>query len=178
MVQSVELVLDDATDAAVRSQWQQLSDAGLPSQGRHTGASNRPHVTLAARSDVPGGLDGPLAGAVGPLPMPLVLGGLVCFGGRRAVLARLVVPTDGLLRAHRLVAAVLDSAGAAPSPGSHLDEGRWTPHVTLARGLAGEQLAAAVLLLAATSSDLVGAAASVRRWDGDARRTWDLPPPP
>lgn len=178
MVQSVELVLDDGSDAAVRAQWHRLADAGLPSQARHTGASNRPHVTLAACPALPDGLDSALARAVGPLPLPLVLGGLLCFPGRRCVLARLVVPSGQLLGAQAGVRSVLHGAGAEPAAGDHFGEGRWTPHVTLARGLTPEQLAAAVALLAATSPDLPGGAVAVRRWDGDARRTWDLPAPP
>ena len=177
MVQSVELVLDGDSDAAVRAQWQRLADVGLPSQARHTGASNRPHVTLAARQNLPAGLDAALALAVGELPLPLVLGGLLCFPGRRCVLARLVVPSVGLLRAQAGVHAVLDDAGAAPAHGDHFRGGTWTPHVTLARGLTCEQLASAVALLATASPDLAATAVSARRWDGEARRTWELPVP-
>jgi len=171
----VELVLDDRIDVAVRAQWQLLVEAGLPSQGRHTGASNRPHVTLTAREAIPDGLDVGLAAAVRPLPLPLTLGGLLCFPGRRCVLARLVVPAPGLLRAHADVAATLDQTGGPPARGGHFAEGRWTPHVTLARGLSAAQVAAAVELLVPGSSDMQGTAVAARRWDGDARRTWDLP---
>jgi hypothetical protein len=56
-VVSLELVLDARTDASVRREWALLKAAGPPSQARHTGASNRPHVTLLVRSalhDLPG----------------------------------------------------------------------------------------------------------------------------
>jgi len=175
MVQSVELVLDDDADSAVQGQWQRLRDAGLPSQALHTGASNRPHVTLAARGSMPDGVDGALARVVKPLPLPLVLGGLLCLPGRRCVLARLVVPSAALLRVQAEVQAVLDDTGAGWSAGGHFGPGRWTPHVTLARGLTGEQLATAVAVLSPSSPDLVATAPAVRRWDGDARRTWTLP---
>lgn len=192
MVQSVELLLDDGSEAAVRAQWRLLLEAGLPSQARHTGASNRPHVTLTARDAIPDGVEQALAAAVGPLPLPLTLGGLLLFPGRRCVLARLVVPSSRLLRAQLAVAAVLDGAGAPSSRGAHFHAGRWTPHVTLARGLTGEQVAAALALLVPESldtrhsvqtrhsspiagTDTAGAAFAVRRWDGDARRGWELP---
>ena len=41
------LLSDAATEAHIRGEWQQLMAAGLPSQGRHSGISNRPHITLA-----------------------------------------------------------------------------------------------------------------------------------
>ena len=44
---SIELVLAGAADQAVRDDWASLVRAGLPTQARHTGASNRPHLTLA-----------------------------------------------------------------------------------------------------------------------------------
>ena len=52
MVQSVELLLDPDADALIRNQWAQLAAAGLPSQALHTGDSNAPHVTLAARASI------------------------------------------------------------------------------------------------------------------------------
>ncbi|RYJ05522.1 MAG: hypothetical protein EON52_11120 [Actinomycetales bacterium] len=52
--------------------------------------------------------------------------------------------------------------------------GAWTPHVTLARRLDPAQLAAAFAALAERPRELEGSIAVARRWDGDARRTWDL----
>ena len=57
MTQSVELLLDEGLDALVRSDWDALAVAGLPSQGRHRSASNRPHVTLAAMKAVDAALE-------------------------------------------------------------------------------------------------------------------------
>jgi len=39
VAQSVELLLDEASDSLVRDQWARLAAAGLPSQARHLGAS-------------------------------------------------------------------------------------------------------------------------------------------
>ncbi len=41
-VQSVELMLGEATDSAVRTQWESLAAAGLPSQARHPGPTTLP----------------------------------------------------------------------------------------------------------------------------------------
>jgi 2'-5' RNA ligase len=165
VVQSVELLLDGGLDAAVRAQWQALADAGLPSQARHTGATNRPHVTLAVHSEPwPATVEAALPDAVGPLPLTLRLGGLVSFGqgGGRYVLARLVVPSAGLLALHARIAAAVDPGRAVDPdrPGAlgalgalggpdHLGVGRWTPHVTLARRLDAAAFPAALGALAA-----------------------------
>lgn len=169
MVQTVELLPDDATDSVVRAQWDALAAAGVPSQARHPGATNRPHVTLGVWSAVPASTEPALVAAVAALPVPLRLGGLVVFGGRRSVLARLVVPTAELLGLHADVAAALDGC---PDPGALLAPGRWTPHVTLARGLREEQLCAAVAVCAGEEVD--GLAVAARRFDGDTRDDWPL----
>ncbi len=192
-MQSVELLLDAATEEHVLAQWRALADADLPSQAHHTGATNRPHVTLAAV----GALDEPaerrLAAAVrqaraagGGLPLPVRLGPPVVLGGRRHVLARLVVATPGLLALHAAVRAALhDGTAEEDDEGDLLAPGAWTPHVTLARGLGGEQLAHALGVLRAAARDAVGpgtdaapgvprpgAAVAVRRFDGTEKVTW------
>ena len=49
VTQSVELLLDEAADAAIRAQWDLLGDAGLPT-ARRTAPSphHAPHITLWA----------------------------------------------------------------------------------------------------------------------------------
>ncbi len=173
MVQSVELMLDDAADAALRRQWDRLAAAGLPSQGRHRGASNRPHVTVAVRDRIPAEREPALSAAVAGLPTPLRLGALACFGRRRYVLVRLVVADAELLALHARIATVL---GPDEDPGRQrtLAPGRWTPHVTLARRLTAEQVGSAVAALEGIGeSD--AEAVCCRRWDGTAGREWLLP---
>ncbi len=170
-VQSVEALLDPATDARVRSLWDALAAAGLPSQARHTGDSNAPHVTLAVRAEVPSALDAALGEAVGPLPLAVRLGGLLVFARRRAVLALAVVPSEPLLAAH---ARLDDALAGCGESADHLAPGTWTPHVTLARGLTAEQVGTAVAVLG-TLPDLDGTVPAVRRWDARERRTWTLP---
>lgn len=168
-VQSVELLLDVTLDAAVRGQWERLVAVGLPSQARHSGSTNAPHVTLAVRSSIPDRYDVTLA-AVADLPLELRLGGLLVFAGRRCVLARVVVPDPALLTLH---AAVDSALGETPGSPANLRPGAWTPHVTLARNLTAEQVGSAVAALAG-APDLLGSAVAVRRWDAEVRRAWTV----
>ncbi|GAA2740964.1 2'-5' RNA ligase family protein [Terrabacter aerolatus] len=168
---SVEALLDEATDAQVRREWAALADAGLPSQARHQGATNAPHVTLSVAGSVPDFVEARLARAVeGTVPVPLRLGPLLVMGSRRYVLARLVVPSAELLRLQASVAAAMVGAPDVPD---QVRPGRWTPHVTLARGLGSRQVGEALAVLGGTRA-LDGAVESVRRWDPDAGRTWPL----
>ena len=170
-VHSVELLLDDALDGTVRGQWAALLDAGLPSQGRHAGPSNRPHVTLALAHS----LSDPtaLAGAVVALPTAVTLGGFVVFGRSRFVLARLVVASPALLRLQSSVRAAL----ADPvDPRGSFAEGRWTGHVTLAKRLTSSQLGTALDVLGG-ARDVDGALVRARTWDIDARIERELVPP-
>lgn len=152
---SLELLLDADAEHAVRRDWEALAAAGLSSLAAHTAPSNRPHVTLLARStDVAHPLD------IGPaLPLPLVLGPPLLLGaGDRRVLARAVVPTPALLALH---AAVLRAAGPGDDP-PHVLPGRWMPHVTLARRLRVADLTVALALLGPA---IEARAVAVRRWD-------------
>jgi 2'-5' RNA ligase len=166
VVHSVEVILDDDTDRQIRAEWAVLAEAGLPSQARHTGASNRPHVTLALTETLTEQVADRLAVAVADLPIPVTLGGLLLFGTSRVVLARLVVPSAALLDLQSRVRAALDYP---VDPHGTFGPGRWTPHVTLARRLRSDQLGIALTqlgVLAPISGELVRA----RRWDIAAKR--------
>ena len=169
---SIELLLDPATDEAVRGEWALLAEAGLPSQARHTGASNAPHVTLLAAPGFDASHDDELAEAMSALPLPVTLGPLLVFGRppRGLVLARGIVVSRGILRLHERVDGIAHDATIA----SHSRPGAWTPHVTLAMRLDPDQLAAAVRALEATPTELEGTFASARRWDGTERRITPL----
>lgn len=179
MVQSVELLLDPDLDARVRGQWRALVEAGLPSLGRHTGATNAPHVTLVVASGVSPQAEERLVDALPPvdLPLPVRLGGYVVFGAHKHVLARLVVPTARLLELHaRAAQAWSDALDVSPTA----LPGRWTPHVTLASHLNDTQLGQALTALRALPDDVhdgTGEAVRVRRWDGEAKHAWDLGAP-
>lgn len=170
MVQTVELLLDATTNAAVRREWAALAAAALPSAARNPSATNQPHVSLAVAADMPAVDEAALVEAVAALPLPVRLGALLCFRGRRTVLARLVVPTQPLLQLHSRVQA---ATHAAVDPSPLLLADRWTPHVTLARGLDDAQLAAAITAVGA-APELDGVAVAARRYDGDRRTDWLL----
>ncbi|WP_034803394.1 2'-5' RNA ligase family protein [Intrasporangium oryzae] len=174
---SVEALLDPATDAAVRAEWRALLDAGLPSQASHPGATNAPHVTLSGASAVPPEVEARLPGAIeaseARLPLAVRLGPLLLLGSRGPVLARLVLATTPLLRLQDDVAAAMAACDEVPVT---LLPGRWTPHVTLARGLQPEEVGRALAVLesvghpAARDGELV----AVRRWDPVAKRVWEV----
>lgn len=169
MVQSVELLLDADAEAHVTAQWTMLVDAGLPSQGRHTGATNRPHVTVAVARALGAEQESAIGTAVsGRLPVPLRLGGLLVFGPGPFILCRLVVASSDLLALQQRVVAAI---GPTPDAFGHQAPGGWTPHVTLARRVTADQLAVAVQLLS-PMPDLPTAAAEVRRWDGEQKIAW------
>lgn len=163
-MQALELLLDDDTDLAMRREWTTLGRAGLPSQADHTGASNAPHVTLLATDHLPATDDELGAVLRGVFPLPLHLGPVVAFPGRRLVLARLVVADAALLELH---AALVGVSRATPSP--QTSTGRWVPHVTLARGIPLGDLGAALSLLRAPGLD--GSATRLRRWDSVEKQT-------
>jgi 2'-5' RNA ligase len=160
-VHSVELILDDDTDRAIRSEWAALSAAGLPSQSRHTGASNRPHITFALSDTLTEDVAHRLGRVSADLPIPVTLGGLLLFGTTRVVLARQVVVSTALLALQSRVCAALDDP---VDPHETFGPGRWTPHVTLARRLRSDQVGSALTQLTPLAP-ITGQLVRARRWD-------------
>ncbi|MDJ1114302.1 2'-5' RNA ligase family protein [Microbacterium dauci] len=161
-VVSIELLLDDDTERAVRAEWDALAAAGLSSLAAHTAPSNRPHVTLLVRPEL-----GPFAVAE-RAAFPVVLGAPLLFGsGDRRVLARSVLPSAALLELH---AAVHGAAGPGENA-PHSAPGEWMPHVTLARRLKVADLDRALPLV---GGDLHGRARALRRWDAASATVTDL----
>lgn len=177
MVQSVELVLDPDLEDRVRAQWRALVEADLPSLGRHTGPTNRPHVTLGVAQGVAPEHEERLVAAVAgssALPLPVRLGGLVLLGGHKHVLARLVVPSKQLLGLH---AAVHEAWSDTLDRPAHMAPGVWTPHVTLALHLTDTQVGQALTALRRmpdAGRDDDGEAVSLRRWDSTDRVVWEV----
>lgn len=166
-VSSLELTFDAALDAAVRAEWEALRAAGFSSLAAHTAPSNRPHVTLLARLHL-GTFDA--AGLAGLLPLPVALGAPLLFGsGDRRVLARSVVPSRALVALHTAVQAVAGAGEDLP----HTADGQWLPHVSLARRIRIEQLAAALPLL---GDELRGTITGLRRWDAAEKLVTELLP--
>jgi 2'-5' RNA ligase len=171
MANSVEALLDDATETRISREWAELEARGLPNQGRHRGASNRPHITLAVADWMDSSLDPRLRAAVGDLPLTIEVGELSCFGTGPFVLVRLVERTPELLARQAAIADVVGRGNLGPL----LRPEVWTPHITLARRLGANHVEAAmnqlgILDLATGPADVTG----VRRWDGRAKREWML----
>lgn len=162
MVQSVELLLDDAGEAEVRRQWAELARLGLAAP---RGETHRPHITVAVAREIWPRIDRALAG-LEFAPLPVRLGGLLIFGARRPILVRSVIVTEELLDLHRRVDELV---GPCPGMPANTRPGAWTPHVTLARRVTTEQLGAAVDAVA-TDHEFPAVVVGIRRWDGDARQ--------
>jgi 2'-5' RNA ligase len=165
VTQAVELLLDPAAEARVLEQWRLLEEARLASQSRHTGSSNRPHVTLAAVPSLEDGAEARIAESLAGLPLPATLGPVALFGRDPVVLVRLVVADAALLELHAQVAL---AAGAAAD--DRQAPGRWVPHVTLAHRMPRAQLLAALEIL--PDDDVPVLLDRARRWDSTERRAW------
>ena len=176
-MRSIELTFDPAAEAAFRAEWATLQEAGLPNLGRHPDSSNRPHLTLAAGpglepTDALRAVFQPHpephrharpADRPAPLPVDLRVSGLVLFraGSGRFVLARPVVMTRALLDLHRRVLEHAPGAADLTQPD------RWTPHVTLARRISGDQVARALEIL--TDLPPAGTCVAARFWNGETK---------
>lgn len=166
MAHSIEVLFDPESDAAIRSLWDQLGDAGLPSQNRVTSDTNRPHVTLLAAGRIDPGVDGVLRDLAPRLGFACVIGAPVVFTGPRMTVARLIVPSTELLALHEDVyRLVLPYVGGVPF--GHCAPGHWTPHATLGRRFTADQIGTALALTGA--ADINARVEGLRRWDGDAR---------
>ena len=171
MVQALDLTFDRPTDDRVRGEWETLRAAGLASLARHTGATNRPHLTLDSRDELPVDAEPRLVEVARRLPLDVRVGTLLLFHAKqRWVLARHVVVDRPLLELHEHVRAVLGDGGSPLT-----EPGRWVPHLTLARGLTDAQLPVALDLLA-DAPPFTARALRLRRWDQPAARAWDVDP--
>lgn len=167
-VVSLELVFDETSDAVIRREWDALVAADLPSQARHTGASNRPHITLLVRSALG---DPDLSALAADLPLRLTLGAPLIFGaGRSRVIARSVIPSVSLLDFHARVHALAGPGDDA----MYTQPGAWTAHVTLARRVPLDRLGEASAVLAGVGeAEVPVTVTGVRRWDSASRTVSD-----
>jgi hypothetical protein len=153
---ALELVPDDAGQSAVRRLWDDLLDAGLPSQALHTKASNAPHVTVVEAAELPDAAIDVARARLRPLlPSQVEARGVLVLGGERVTLALPVQLDDDLLR--RALAVRVQ----VPERAHH----GWLPHLTLARRFERADLPRALEVLGAP--DLTLTLVEVRRWDPD-----------
>lgn len=167
--QSVDLLLDPEGEHSVRTVWEALAAADLPSLARHRSASNRPHLTLATAPSVGAGQERTLDGVARRLPLVTAWGGLETLGhGAVAVVRTLEVTPD--LRALQGVVA-----GALAVPDDDLTHpSRWLAHVTLAARVP-EEAVERVLAVASGVSPGPVRWTRLRRWDPARRAVRDVP---
>ncbi len=154
---SIELLLDDAADAAIRDRWRSLAAVGV------NPAIGRPHCTVIAGTHI-SGADPHLATIAQRLPIPVLIGPPVVFPAGRGLftLAASVVPSSELLSVHATVHRLCGDG--VDELVDHVAPGSWTPHITLARRVAADRLGSALTL---DWSPISAHANAIRRWDGD-----------
>ncbi|AKK27591.1 2'-5' RNA ligase family protein [Mycobacterium sp. EPa45] len=167
MAHSIELLLDDRADTAVRRLWHALADAGLPSQLRVSSDTNRPHITVIAAEQIVAAVDESLGELAGLFPLDVALGAPVIFGGGRLTLARLVVASDKLLAVHEKIYDLC--LPFVSNLFAHTMPGQWTPHVTLGRRYTPAQIAEALAAVEGIATDIPARIVGLRRWDGEAK---------
>ncbi|MFG3041574.1 2'-5' RNA ligase family protein [Streptomyces sp. NPDC048330] len=132
-MRTVELLLNEAADLAVRDAWRRLADAGLPSQARHRSPTNSPHLTLAACPELTAPIRWELAEVAATLPVPVRITGVVRFERPTSVLAWALDPDPALTGLHRRVWEAVSSDSPPETLNPFHEPGRWSPHITLGR---------------------------------------------
>jgi hypothetical protein len=168
MVHSVELVFDTDTEGAIRHIWDELREAGIPSQA----PASRPHVTLTVAERIDPEVDELLASLADRFPLQCMVGAPLLFGWSQLILTRLIVPSVDLLAVHADVYR-LSLPHTQPGPMANSVPGQWTGHTTLARRVHGSQLGR-VLRIAGRPPEIKGSFIRLRRWDGNAKREYPI----
>lgn len=141
MAHALELFFDAEADAAVRTLWHRLDDAGIPSLAARTHQRHRPHVTLALAATIPPAARQAVRAETSVLSLPdLWLYTLGTFPGEEAVLLLGAVVDTEVLAVHSAVHDAL--AGKVIQPSAYYFPGAWIPHCTLAQGITRDQLSA------------------------------------
>lgn len=158
---ALELLLDASDEVDVRARWQELERSGVPSLARHSGATHRPHVTLATGPRPPVEVLGCAEVLLAPLlPLLVPVSGLALLGpAARVVLAELLVPPAALRDVRQELVARWPDADGRP----------WQAHLTLARrlGPAAVQAALGALDRSGGEPPSVRRVVALRWWDPD-----------
>jgi 2'-5' RNA ligase len=171
MAQSVELTLDSAAEAALVAQWDRLAAAGIAKPKRpEPHGHHLPHITLYAADAIPEGAESVLPEIVAGVNLTVHIGALMIFGSRKSesILVRHVAASVQLLELQQRVARA-----CAADPAGQFGQGRWSPHVTLARRVSSDHLGKAVSVLG-SRGELDATIQRCRRWDGRRRIAWWL----
>lgn len=171
MAQSVELALNPSADAALVAQWNRLAEAGVAKPPRSDpDGHHRPHVTLYAADAIPEAAESALPEIVAGIDLTVRVGAVMIFGPRNGacILVRQVLASVELLELQHRIAVACEA-----DPEGQFGPGRWSPHVTLARRVASDQIGTAVSVLG-SRGELDARIQRCRRWDGQRRTAWWL----
>jgi 2'-5' RNA ligase len=171
MAQSVELTLDTSAEAALVTQWDRLTAAGLAKPKRpEAHGQHLPHITLYAADTILEEAESVLPEIVAGLDLKVHIGALMIFGPRKGecILVRHVAASVELLELQQEVARACQA-----DPAGQFGRGRWSPHVTLARRVSSDHVGKAVGVLG-SRGELDATIQRCRRWDGRRRVAWWL----
>jgi 2'-5' RNA ligase len=144
MGHAVELLFDPTTEATVKSVWDRLERAGVPSLASRTHRRHRPHLSLSVAERIDAGQLQGARDCLASTHLDVTLYSPAVFA-RPGVLYLSVVPTLALLRLHEQVHAAMRDSMVAPRDGYAV--GAWVPHCTLAQDLTRAQLVRGIDLL-------------------------------
>lgn len=135
---------DGTTSASIRSLWDELEAAGVPTLATATHRRHVPHLSLVVADDLP--VTEALAAVhrVPAAPIELRLASAGVFPG--GVLYLAPAASETLIAEHHRVHVA--TAGVEGGAWPHYEPGTWTPHVTVATDLDAGQLAVALTLVA------------------------------
>jgi 2'-5' RNA ligase len=146
MAQALEFFFDGEADTAVRSLWQRLDRAGVPSLAKLSHRRHRPHVTFAIGSAFTRQTRADLTSELTLLSLPtLWLYTLGTFPTTENALVLTAVVDTELLAVHSAVHDVL--AKKVKHPSAYYMPGSWVPHCTLAYEVDTPALAAGIAAL-------------------------------
>jgi len=134
---SVCLLLDDRADRTLRSLWQRLEAAGIPTLLTHTHGHHLPHLTLASLLDYDlEAVRATLTALPVQQPGPVLLDALGMFRRSRCWLG--LAPTAGIVERQHAAVEAVRTVGARVH--RSYEPGSWVPHLTLAPRLHLDQL--------------------------------------
>ncbi len=143
MVAALEMYLDPVASQRLRTLWDAMEEAGIPSLRDLTHRRHRPHVSLfSAPALDPDAVAAALRGITVAPPLRLNLNFVGTFVGRVLWLGPIV--TSELLEHHRLVYDALTAGGVDVDP--LYRPGEWAPHCTVSMRVPLRQMTDAIRL--------------------------------
>ncbi len=143
MVAALEMYLDPVASKRIRTLWDAMEEAGIPSLRELTHRRHQPHVSLVGAPALdPDAVAAALDGITVPLPLTLHMNFVGTFVGRVLWLGPAV--TSELLAHHRTVYEALSAGGVEVDP--LYRPGEWVPHCTVSMRVPLKQMTDALRL--------------------------------